>query len=310
MVGSLVNLNPPSTIHHPRSTIHDPIMPSFDGLRVLVLESRRARELASIVTSYGGRPLVAPSMREVPLESNAEAVAFADGLIRGDFDVVVLLTGVGTRALLDVVQRVRGSRDPFVEALRKVRIVARGPKPVAVLRELNIQPSVTAPEPNTWREVLAALDAQTQAESGGSLRGMRVAVQEYGASNPDLLAGLEARGARVTPVPVYQWALPDDLEPLRTAVRAIAAGELDVALFTTATQVVHLLKVAGSVQMEAAVRDGLSRLVIASIGPTTSEELRQQGIAVDMEPSHPKMGFLVREAAERAGALLRGKRGV
>src|SRR5688500_8801023 len=216
--------------------------------------------MASIVESYGGRPLVAPSMREVPLESNAEAVAFADGLIRGDFDVVVLLTGVGTRALLDVVQRVRGSRDPFVEALRKVRIVARGPKPVAVLRELNIQPSVTAPEPNTWREVLAALDAQTQAESGESLRGMRVAVQEYGASNPDLLAGLEARGVRVTAVPVYQWALPDDLEPLRTAVRAIAAGELDVALFTTATQVVHLLKVAGSVQMEAAVRDGLSRL--------------------------------------------------
>jgi uroporphyrinogen-III synthase len=245
-------------------------------------------------------------MREVPLESNAEALAFADGLEHGAFDLVVLLTGVGTRALLAVVEHVRGSREPFVAALRATRIAARGPKPVAVLRELGLEPWVLAPEPNTWRELLAALDAK-QAEL--PLTGLRVAVQEYGASNPDLLAALETRGARVTPVPVYQWALPEDLEPLRSAVRAVAQGDVDVALFTTATQVVHLLKVAASMDRQDAVLEGLARTVVASIGPTTSEELRQQGIAVDMEPSHPKMGFLVREAAERAGGLLSAKRG-
>ena len=271
--------------------------PTFNGQRVLVLESRRARELASIVTSYGGQPLVAPSMREVPLESNTEAIAFADALVRGEFDLVVLLTGVGTRALVDVVERVRGSREPFLDALRRVKVAARGPKPVAVLRELQVPVWVTAPEPNTWRELLAALD-ETQAEF--PLSGMRIAVQEYGASNPDLLAGLESRGARVTRVPVYQWTLPEDLEPLRAAVRAVAGGELDVALFTTATQVVHLLKVAGTMQMDEAVREGLRRLFVCSIGPTTSEELKQQGIRVDMEPTHPKMGFLVREAAEKS----------
>ena len=108
-------------------------------------------------------------------------------------------------------------------------------------------------------------------------------------------------------MPVYQWALPEDLEPLRQAVRAIAAGELDVALFTSATQAVHLLKVADMMELRDAVRDRLQRMVIASIGPTTSEELRQQGVAVDLEPSHPKMGFLVREAAEQAGEILRRK---
>jgi uroporphyrinogen-III synthase len=269
--------------------------PSFNGLKVLVLESRRARELASIVSSYGGQPLVAPSMREVPLESNTEAVAFADALVRGEFDLVILLTGVGTRALVDLVQRVRGSLDPFVEALRRTKVAARGPKPVAVLRELQVPVWVTAPEPNTWRELLAALDEKSAALP---LSGAHVAVQEYGASNPALLSRLESRGARVTRVPVYQWTLPEDLEPLRAAVRAVAGGEIDVALFTTATQVVHLLKVAGMMAMEDAVRDGLRRVVVASIGPTTSEELRQQGIAVHMEPTHPKMGFLVREAAE------------
>jgi uroporphyrinogen-III synthase len=278
--------------------------PTFNGLRVLTLESRRAREMASLVATYGGQPVVAPSMREVPLESNAEALTFADDLANGGFDLVVLLTGVGTRALLNVVEHVRGSRVPFVEALRRVRIAARGPKPVAVLRELGLQPWVVAPEPNTWREVLDVLDERRDELP---LAGTRVAVQEYGAPNPDLLAGLEARGARVTRVPVYQWALPEDVGPLQSAVQALADGTIDVALFTTATQVLHLLKVAASMDREEPVRKGLKRVIVASIGPTTSEELRQQGIDVDMEPSHPKMGFLVREAAERVPDLLRAK---
>ena len=279
--------------------------PSFNGLRVLVLESRRARELGLIVTSYGGQPLVAPSMREVPLESNADAIRFSDDLIAGDFDVVVFLTGVGARALLDIVQRVQGTKRRLIDALRETVVVVRGPKPLAVMREIDVPVFLTAPEPNTWRDLVSALD---QRKSDLSLEGLAVAVQEYGASNPDLIAALEARGARVTPVPVYQWALPEDVEPLRRAAGAVAAGELDVALFTSATQVVHLMKIAAELTIADRVRDNLRRMVVASIGPTTSEELRQQGIDADMEPSHPKMGFLVREAAERAAAILQQKR--
>jgi uroporphyrinogen-III synthase len=279
--------------------------PSFNGLRVLVLESRRARELGLIVTSYGGEPLVAPSMREVPIESNAEAVRFIDDLIAGEFDVVILLTGVGSRVLLDIVQRVQGTRKRLLEALKETVVVCRGPKPLAVMREIDVPVFLTAPEPNTWRELLAALDER---KSELSLDGLNVAVQEYGASNPDLLAGLESRGAKVTPVPVYQWALPEDVEPLRKAARAIAEGELDVVLFTTATQAVHLMQVAVELRLADRVLAGLQRMVVGSIGPTTSEELRQRGIPIDLESSHPKMGYLVREAAERAADALRSKR--
>ena len=261
--------------------------------------------MASIISSYGGQPISAPSMREVPLDSNPDAIAFADALARDEFELIILLTGVGTRALVAVVEQARGSRDAFVSALGRTKVLARGPKPVAVLRELALTPWLTAPEPNTWRDVLSALDDKQQEFT---LSGKRVAVQEYGASNPDLLAGLEDRGARVTRVPVYQWALPEDLAPLEAAVRAIADGHIDVALFTTATQVVHLLKVADSMGMGDAVRRGLAMCVLASIGPTTSEEMREQGIAPDMEPTHPKMGFLVREAAEQAAQILRRKR--
>jgi uroporphyrinogen-III synthase len=278
--------------------------PDFQGLSVLVLESRRSRELAALVSTYGGRPMVAPALREIPLESNGDALAFADGLTRGEFDLVILLTGVGTRALLAVVDHV-GRRDDFVAALARTNVAVRGPKPLAVLRELKIQPWVAAPEPNTWRELLAAIDAKT---GEPRLQGLRVAVQEYGAANPDLLQGLESRGARVTRVPVYRWALPEDIEPLQAAVKALSRGELHVGIFTTATQVVHLLQVASDLGLEEAVREGLSKLVIASIGPTTSEELRQQGLSIDLEASHPKMGFLVREAAEQAPGLLAKRR--
>jgi len=276
--------------------------PDFQQLSVLVLESRRRTEMAALVSTYGGRPVAAPALREIPLESNPEALALADALNRGAFDIVILLTGVGTRVLLDVVQAT-SSRDEFVSALARTKVVPRGPKPLAVLRELKITPWVTVPEPNTWRELLTALD-----EKAGSLRGQRIAVQEYGKPNDELLRALEARGASVTSVPVYRWALPDDIEPLRGAVTAIVRGELDVALFTTSVQIVHLMQVAESMGQSNAIRDALRRMVVASIGPTCTEELRNQGIAADLEASHPKMGFLVREAAERSPDLLRLKR--
>jgi len=272
------------------------VNPSFENRAVLILESRRSKEMAALVTNYGGRPVSAPALKEVPLDSNPEALAFAERLLRDEFDLVVLLTGVGTRALLEVVERVH-PRERFVAALARTKVAVRGPKPLAVMRELQVPVAVVAPEPNTWRELLAALDAFFVVGAGFSR--LNIAVQEYGVPNPDLIEGLEERGAQVTRVPVYRWALPDDLAPLEAGVSAAARGEIDVALFTTGMQVVHLFQVATSMGQEAALRRGLSRAVVASIGPTTSEQLREHDVHIDLEASHPKMGFLVREAAER-----------
>lgn len=276
-------------------------------MRVLALESRRAAELSKLISTYGGVPVVAPSMREVPLASNTEALAFARKLFAGEFDAVIFLTGVGSRALLAVVETAHKRQD-YVAALQRVKIIARGPKPVAALREIGITPALTVPEPNTWRELLHALDDSANSSTGIRLRGARVAVQEYGMSNPELIAGLNERGAQVTRVPVYQWALPEDLAPLRAAVRALADGNIDVVLFTTSVQALHLFQIAAEMYLEEAVRSGLQRAVVASIGPTTSEELSRRGITRDLEPSRPKMGFLVKETAERAADLVQQKR--
>lgn len=280
-------------------------MPGFAGLRVLALESRRADEMAKLISTNGGVPTVAPSMREVPLESNTEALDFARRLLDdGGFDMVIFLTGVGTRALTRVVETAH-PRERWVEALKRVAVVARGPKPVAALRELGVPVTIAVPEPNTWREVLGALDERRDTLP---LAGRRVAVQEYGQPNPELLAGLAERGAEVTRVPVYQWALPEDTGPLRAAAESIARGGFDVVLFTTSVQVPHLLRVAAEMNLEPAVRDAFDSMLVASIGPTTSETLREHDVEPDLEPSHPKMGFLVKETADRSAELLAQKR--
>lgn len=274
---------------------------------MLALESRRSVEIAKLISTYGGKTVIAPAMREVPLDSNTEALAFADGLLGGQFDIIIFLTGVGTRAVLSVAET-KYSREQIIAALQRVKVVPRGPKPIAVLRELGIAPALTVAEPNTWRELVQALDETTQSSPQLNLRGAHIALQEYGVSNPELIAALTERGAIVTRVPVYQWALPEDIGPMQSAIQGLAAGKIDVVLFTTGIQAKHLFQVAADLKLEDAVRHGLRRAVVASIGPSTSEELKLLGIVPDLEPSHPKMGFLVKETAERSASLLGKKR--
>ena len=173
-----------------------------------------------------------------------------------------------------------------------------------MFRELGLQPTYRVPEPNTWREILATIDREHV-----PIAHQTVGLLEYGLPNASLVAGLEARGAHVVSVKVYRYDLPLDVLPLEANVRAIAAGEIDVAMFTSAHQVVNLLRVAEQLQLGAELHAGLARTVVVSIGPTTSETLGEFDIQVDIEPEHPKMGQLVAAAAAKAPGLAAGKRG-
>lgn len=274
---------------------------SSNGLRVAAFESRRAAELAQLITKSGGTAFVSPSLREVALPRNQAAIDFANRLITGQVDVIIFLTGVGTRILMQQIDR-HIERARFLSAVSDIKSVARGPKPLAALRELGITATFVVPEPNTWRELLALLDQQLPVAN------LVVGLQEYGVANPSLVAGLEARGARVDAVHVYDWALPEDCGPLQDNIRRIAAGEVDVALFTSASQVLNLLKLADDMGLESELRAGFRNVVVGSIGPTTSEMLRNQELPVDFEPPRSKLGHLVREAAERAPTLVDRKR--
>ena len=275
-------------------------MPGLGGLRVVAFESRMAAEVATMIERRGGVAMVAPAMREVPLEDNHAALDFADRLLGGEFEVVIFMTGVGTRALFAAMET-RHQRAALVPALAAITTVARGPKAIRAMRDLGIEPSIVVPEPNTWREVLSAVASQVQ------LKGKHVAVQEYGVSNHELTAGLEARGARVTIVPVYRWTLPADRAPLRAALNAIAAGEADVALFTSSNQVTNVIQLAEAEGIGDGVKRGFARMAVGSIGPVCTEQIRAYGLRVDFEPEHSKLGHLVKEAA-RAASIIIAKR--
>lgn len=271
------------------------------ALRVCAFESRRGAELASLIRRQGAEACIAPSLQEVPLEENDEAVRFGSRLLAGEIDDVVFLTGVGTDALLELLNG-RFDEADVKEALQRCRIVVRGPKPVAALRPRGIRIDLRAPEPNTWREVTEVL------ESAAPISGRTIAVQEYGEAAPELDRELAQRGARVVRVPIYRWALPDDVEPLRIAIEETIAGAFDVLLFTSARQISHVLQVAE--------RDGRSEkwlqaaggTVVGSIGPTCSAALRAAGLAVDVEASPTKMGQLVTQTLAAAPQRLRQKR--
>src|SRR5262245_27880669 len=274
---------------------------NFANLRVAALESRNAAEMTRLIEKFGGRSFVSPSMREVPIQQNREAIDFAHRLITGEIDVMIFLTGVGFRHLLAAVEK-HVERQRYLNALSDITTICRGPKPVAAMSEVGLKPTHRVPEPNTWRELLATIDG------GVPIANHAVGLQEYGITNRSLIAGLEARGAKVVNVRVYQWELPEDTAPLAANIRAIAAGERDVLIFTSAHQVANLLRMAQQLGLEQPLRDALPKMVVASVGPTTSEMLRDHELPVDIEPEHPKMGPLIAAAAEKADEIIERKR--
>ena len=274
----------------------------FNGLTVAAFESRMAAEIIRLIERHGGVPLVTPALREIPLDDNSAALKFGVQLTTERVDMLILLTGVGTTALFDLL-KTRYPWPSIVEALNQTALVARGPKPVAALKALGLQPMLTVPEPNTWIDLISTLDEYRP------VKGLRVAVQEYGASNPDLPEALKQRGAEVFQVPIYRWALPEDLGPLRQALNNIIDGKVSVLLITNAAQVDHVMQVLEKDGKVERFRAALNNMVVASVGPTASERLRQHDLSIDLEPSHPKMGILVKETSEQTVAILKNKKG-
>ncbi len=275
----------------------------FKGVCIALFESRMAKTMIEGITRQGGEVISAPSMQEIPLERNPEVFSFAEKLFASQVNIVIFMTGVGTRMLIKALST-RYPPEEIVKALSRLTVVARGPKPVAALKEYGIPITITIPEPNTWREILEALDTS---ERSISLEGRTVAVQEYGVPNESFVKALKKRGANVVQVPVYRWALPDDTGPLIHAIREIIAGKVQMAFFTTAVQIRHVIRVASANGLENDFRRAMKKIVIISVGPACTESLSECGFPVDFEPSRPKMGPLISEAAAQAETLIQSK---
>jgi len=273
----------------------------FAGLRVLSLESRRAKEMEALIRKEGGDPFIAPSVQERALDDHGEAIRFVERLEADEFDLVNVMTGTGLAFLRDQVAA-HSSADRLGAALNRVTIVSRGPKPLPILRELGTRAQIVVPEPNTWKEIVEAVAGRAE---------RRIAVQEYGRPNLEMNAALETLGASVTPIVLYRWELPADIGPLQTAARRLSQRQFDVILFTSSIQLDHLMEIAEAVGLQAEVTGALREYtVIASVGPVMTASLEAAGFPVDIVPVHPKMAALVKAASEMAAVALAQKRAI
>jgi len=267
-------------------------------LKVCSFETRSAEAMRALIERHGGQATVVPTVRESPATDAADVAAFGRELMSGRFDVVLFLTGVGAQLLLEQLAG-RYSRGELAAALNRCTVAVRGPKPAAVLRHWHVSVGVRAQPPHTWHELVDAL------HRSAGLGGKRVAVQEYGRVNHALHEALRQHGvADVRSVVLYRWSLPEDLEPLRSAVRATIDGQFDVLAFTTAVQLDHVLAVAEQMGLRREWLAAAARCVIASIGPSTSEAIRDAGLPVDIEPQHSKLGHLVNAIFDQARCLI------
>jgi uroporphyrinogen-III synthase len=271
----------------------------FAGLRVLSLESRRAKEMEALIRREGGDPFIAPSVQERALDDHGEAIRFVERLEANEFDLIIVMTGTGLAFLRDQVVA-HSSAARLGAALGRTTIVSRGPKPLPILRELGVRAQIVVPEPNTWKEIVGAVAARTE---------RRIAIQEYGRPNLEMNAALEKLGASVTPVVLYRWELPADIGPLQTAARGLAGRQFDVILFTSSIQLDHLMMIARALGLESQVTSALrEHTAIASVGPVMTASLEAAGLPVEIVPVHPKMGALIKVASEMSATVLEKKR--
>lgn len=260
-------------------------MADLQGRVIAFLEARRAAELADLIRRHRGVPYAAPCLHEVHRPEAAELGAAIQQLCRPEVGVALFLTGVGTQTILEAARRHNCELD-LLAALAAKRVAARGPKPVAVLRKAGVRLDLAAPPPHTSRELLAALAAW-------DLRGQTVAVQLYGAPNPQLRAELEERGAEVVELQPYAWDRPADPGPVLDLIGALQAGRIDALLGTSAAQVDNLCAIAREQRQAEALTQALRRIPVAAQGPICAAAFERAGVPAAITPPHGHMGALV-----------------
>ncbi len=270
------------------------MQPHLGGRTVALMQTRHAAEIAALVERHGGVPVAAPCLREADVDDPAPVVESLAGVAAAPLDLAVFQTGVGTDRLL-AAAAAAGLAGAITARLQAAVVVARGPKPLAALLRHRIRVDRRTVEPHTTGEVVRLLD--------GDLRGRRVMLQHHGSPNLELAALLHGRGADLVEISTYTWQLPHDLEPVRSFLARLQAGELDLTVFTSASQVDNLFQVAELEGVDDRLAGWLAgRTEVAAVGPVCAAALRARGVPVRVEPARPKMVPLVRALCEHVGA--------
>jgi len=264
------------------------------NVTVAIVEHRFTIEFSTLFERLGATVYACPLLQEKPVENKDELQDFVQRVIAGTFHLMIFLTGVGARFLVAEAESM-GVKEDFLNALGKLTIVVRGPKPVAALRQLGVRIDVIPGNPTT--------EGVIEALRNRDLQSRRVGVQLYGTPNLQLVSALEARGANVTPVQVYAYGTASDLNAVSALIGRMLDGQIRVVAFTSGPQVRILFDFAAQLDLVEPLERALrTAIVIASIGEVTSRALAERNLTPAIVPAQSKMGALVQEVAKYFGS--------
>ncbi|NIP38107.1 MAG: uroporphyrinogen decarboxylase [Candidatus Dadabacteria bacterium] len=274
---------------------------SFNNLSVASFESRRSKEIGRLIEYHGGIAHIAESVVEIPSKSSKETEELCVKLKNSEIDIIIFLTGFGTKLLLENLEKRLGTK-PAKNLLSKITLVGRGIKSRSALRNFGVTPMYSKPVPNTWQDIVKIL------EDKDLLQNKTVAIQEYSKKNSSFTKSLKSGGAKVISIPVYKSALPRDTSSLENLINNMIRGRIDICLFTSSQQVANIFRFAKKLNKSDKLLQSFKNTVTGSVGSNTSLALYDHGIRADYEPENSRMGNLVREMARRSEYLLTKKR--
>ena len=109
--------------------------------------------MGSLIARHGGVPCAAPVLQEIYATDTPEVVELIDDLCSGRIEIAILQTGAGTRALFEAADA-RGRLPEVLSALDRMTVLARSPKPAAVLRRHKVRIDLMPPEPFTSEDMV------------------------------------------------------------------------------------------------------------------------------------------------------------
>jgi uroporphyrinogen-III synthase len=258
-------------------------IPPLLGHTIALTGDRRSDELASHLHSLGAEVVHGPMVRTRPVADDDRLLRAATRAVLADApDYLLATTGIGVRGWINAAASWR-ARTELIDQLASTRILARGPKVVGSLSEAGLTAWYVAESGRTSAMVDHLLSR--------AIEGKHIAIQLPGDLMDDTVAVLEHAGARVTTIPVYEWTWPDELEPARRVLRAIADGRVSAVTFTSRPAVRHFSSLAASEGLEHEVSRALRGQVLSvCIGPTTADALRDVTGAAPSCPDRAMLG--------------------
>ena len=282
---------------------------SLDGLTIAVTGSRRASELAHLISNMGGTPYIAPTIGIVARNAtDTNAKSFIE--TAKEVDYVVFMTGPGVFALMEMAEKIN-LKDDLIQTLKKKTIVARSPKPKGALQKFGLTAKITPADTHD-----NTADGIAKEMLKHDMKGKRVAVLWHGLQEKALKQKLEKAGAKVSDFQVYDYALtlskdgakvlssmgfqyvvPDEKKVVKL-IEDMAAGKIHAITFTSPPSAGNFFAIAKKNQMTDVMKKAMQKVVVAAVGLPTANAIERNGVSVDVMPEVYKMGPMMKALSD------------